>query len=152
MVSLKTLSPNQKFALEILIPSFYFLPLVVAWFAPKDFGFGDGAVAWLGWGVGVAGVLLWIAAMGALGKSLAVLPGSDRLVAGGVYKYLRHPIYVGIFFTLLGIFIACGSRFGLVYLVVVVLPLNLVRARLEENALQEKFGESYADYKSKTFF
>ncbi len=152
MLSLKTLSPNQKFALEILIPSLYLLPLVVVWLAPKDFGFGDRAVAWLGWGVGVAGALLWIAAMGALGKSLAVLPGSDRLVARGVYKFLRHPIYVGIFFTLLGIFIASGSRFGLIYLAVVVLPLNLVRARLEERALQEKFGENYADYKSKTFF
>ena len=98
------------------------------------------------------GLLLWILAMLHLGKSLAVLPGAESLVARGVYRYIRHPIYVGITLTLLGLLFACGSVFGMAYFFVVVIPLNLFRARQEEKALAEKFGDHYLQYRDKTWF
>jgi len=87
-----------------------------------------------------------------LGRSLAVLPGSEKLITAGIYKYLRHPIYVGIDLTLAGLFLALGSTYGFLYLVLVVLPLNILRSRLEEKALLQKFGEPYRDYLSRTWF
>ncbi|MBI5427027.1 MAG: isoprenylcysteine carboxylmethyltransferase family protein [Nitrospinae bacterium] len=148
------LSPNQRRALSVLIPSLYLFPLVVAYVLPKHFGFGSRPLAYLGFAVGISGLCLWILAMAQLGRGLAVLPGDtkDRLVTRGVYKFVRHPIYVGIVLTLLGLFLACGSVFGLVYLVAVVVPLNLVRARLEDKALLERFGDSYRAYRQRTLF
>ena len=149
---LKSLSPVKALAVTIAVPSLYLLALIVAWLAPKDFGFGQRALALLGLGVGLAGMGLWILAMFHLGKSLAVLPGGDRLVTHGVYRVLRHPVYLGIELTFLGLFLALGSTAGMIYLALVVLPLNFVRARLEEKSLLEKFGETYQAYRDQTWF
>lgn len=80
------------------------------------------------------------------------MPGANEIVALGVYKYLRHPMYVGITLTFCGLFLAIGSTVGMVYLFVIVIPLNLMRASLEEIALIEQFGDSYRDYMKKTLF
>ncbi|MBT5029147.1 MAG: isoprenylcysteine carboxylmethyltransferase family protein, partial [Nitrospina sp.] len=96
MIDIKNLSSNQRFLLNILVPSLYLLPLVFAYLGPKNFGFGYDELVYVGLSVGVVGVILWILAMLTLGPSLAVLPGTDRLVTRGVYRYLRHPVYVGI--------------------------------------------------------
>jgi len=144
-------SKNQ-FALNILVPLQYFIPLLVAYILPKNFGFGwAGAVPWA-LGLGFSGLLLWIYATFCLGKSLAVLPGSDVLVSRGIYRYIRHPMYIGITLTLFGLLFACGSVFGMIYLAVIVTPLNLFRVRREEAALLEQFGESYRNYQRQTWF
>lgn len=146
------LSENKRFALNVLVPLQYFIPLLAAYILPKNFGFGFPAtVPWV-LGLGFSGLLLWIYGMLCLGKSLAVLPGSDSLVSRGVYRYVRHPIYIGITLTLFGLLFACGSVFGMVYLFVVVIPLNIFRIRREEAALLGKFGDSYRDYQRKTWF
>ena len=102
--------------------------------------------------MGAVGVILWILAMLTLGPSLAVLPGTDRLVTRGVYRYLSHPVYVGIVLTLSGLFLACGSKICLTYVLVVVIPLNIFRARIEEQVLREQLGASYQHYRDTTFF
>ena len=98
------------------------------------------------------GVLLWAAAMWTLGSSLAVLPGTDHLVTKGVYRVFRHPVYIGIVLTLSGLFVACGSVPCLVYVGVVVIPLNIIRARAEEKALLEQLGPPYQQYRDSTLF
>lgn len=148
----RTLTPGVRFLLNVGVPFLYLLPLLVAWFSPKHFGFGVAGLVPVALAVGFLGWLLWVAATFKLGSALAVLPGASRLVAAGVYKYVRHPIYVGIFFTLLGLLAACGSTFGVIYVFVVVLPLNVVRARLEERALLRQFGEGYRAYLDRTWF
>ena len=152
MIDIKNLSSNQRFLLNILVPSFYFVPLVFAYLGPKNFGFGYDELVYAGLSVGAVGVILWVLAMLTLGPSLAVLPGADRLVTRGVYRYLRHPVYVGIVLTLSGLFLACGSTNCLAYVLVVVIPLNIFRARTEEQVLREQIGESYQHYRDTTFF
>ena len=154
---LESLSANQRLALNIFVPLLYFIGLVMAWFAPKYFGFGYRQLVYTGLSIGLSGLLLWMLSMAHLGDSLKVLPNQsdsqrDVLVMKGVYKYLRHPLYVGITLTLFGLFLACGSTLGMIYLFVIVVPLNLFRANLEEKALSEQFGESYRAYRDKTFF
>lgn len=152
MLDFKSLSSNQRFALNVFVPLLYFFPLAVVYFSPKNFGFGHPELVPIVLGIGGAGMAIWILGMVSLGKSLAVLPGTDALKTGGIYRFFRHPIYVGINLTLFGLLAACGSIFGMVYMAVVVLPLNFYRARQEENALLEKFGDSYRTYRKKTFF
>jgi protein-S-isoprenylcysteine O-methyltransferase Ste14 len=102
--------------------------------------------------VGAVGVLLWMAAMWSLGSSLAVLPGTEKLVTKGLYRIFRHPIYMGIVLTLTGLFVACGSVPSLIYVLVVVVPLNIFRAKAEEKVLLEQLGPAYQQYMGSTFF
>ena len=152
MLDFKSLSSNQRFAFNVFVPFLYLLPLIVAYISPKSFGFGYPKIVPFALGIGGVGIVLWILGMMSLGKSLAVLPGAERLKTGGIFRYIRNPIYLGINLTLFGLLTACGSVFGMIYLAIVVLPLNGYRAREEEKALLEKFGDSYRAYKEKTWF
>ena len=152
MIDFKSLSSNQRFFLNVLVPLLYLLPLVVAYLGPKNFGFGIRGLVYAGLTVGAVGVLLWMAAMWSLGSSLAVLPGTDKLVTKGLYRIFRHPVYIGIVLTLSGLFVACGSVLSLVYVLVVVIPLNIFRAKAEEKVLLEQIGPAYQQYKDSTFF
>ncbi len=146
------LSPGKALAVTRVLPSLYLLGLVLAWFAPKDFGFGVRPVVYVGLSLGFVGMVLWIGSMIQMGKALAVLPGSDRLITSGVFRYVRHPVYVGITVTFLGVFLAIGSTVGMIYLGAIVVPLNLFRARWEEKALMGKYGEAYQAYRKQTWF
>ena len=152
MFETKNLSSNQRFLLNILVPSLYLLPLLFAYLAPKIFGFGYDELVYTGLAVSAAGMVLWILSMLTLGPSLAVLPGTNRLVTRGVYRYIRHPIYTGIVLTLSGLFLACGSAICLVYVFTVVIPLNFFRVQAEEKVLCQQFGGVYQQYRANTFF
>ena len=152
MFDIKNLSSNQQFVLNIVVPLAYLFPLVLAYLGPKDFGFGFPGLVYAGLSIGAVGVLLWAAAMWTLGSSLAVLPGTAHLVTKGVYRVFRHPVYIGIVLTLTGLFVACGSVPCLVYVLVVVIPLNIFRARAEEKVLLEQLGPAYQKYRDSTLF
>jgi protein-S-isoprenylcysteine O-methyltransferase Ste14 len=151
MLNLKNLSPNQRFLLNIVVPLAYLFPLLLAYFGPKNFGFGFRGLVYTGLSIGAVGVVLWIVAMWNLGSSLAVLPGTDQLVTKGVYRVFRHPVYIGIVLTLTGLFVACGSVPCLIYVMVVVIPLNVFRAKAEEEVLLEQLGPAYQQYRDSTF-
>lgn len=148
----KNLTPNFRFVLNILIPSSYFLIVAIAYFCPKNFGFGFPAIVLPALIIGFSGLILWVVSMMNLGSSFAVLPGSKQLVRRGVYKYIRHPMYCGINVTLGGLVIASGSYLGLIVYLVLAIPLNIIRSRLEEQVLFEEFGDSYIEYKKNTWF
>lgn len=148
----ESMSAGKAAALTVLVPLLYPVGLAVAWFAPMHFGFGLRPLVYAGLTVGLSGVALWMLAMLHLGRSLAVLPGGDRLVTNGVYRFLRHPVYLGIDMTLFGLFLAVGSLYGMIYFFAVIVPLNIVRSRLEEKALRQKFGEEYDAWRRQTWF
>ena len=152
MFSPKSLTPNQKFFLDLLIPSLYLLPLLIVFFLPKNFGFGNERLVPFSLAIGISGLTVWIAGMACLGKALKVLPEANSIVAKGIYRFIRHPIYVGIVFTHFGLFFACGSKFGIIYTFILIIPMNIIRAQLEEKALFSKFGEPYRAYHDSTWF
>ena len=152
MFALKSLTANQKFFLDLLIPSLYLLPLLIVFFLPKNFGFGNERLVPFSLGIGISGLMVWIAGMACLGKALKVLPEANTIVAKGIYRFIRHPIYVGIVFTHFGLFFACGSKFGIIYTFILIIPMNIIRAQLEEKALFSKFGERYRAYHDSTWF
>ncbi|QPJ61734.1 MAG: isoprenylcysteine carboxylmethyltransferase family protein [Candidatus Nitronauta litoralis] len=142
----------KELALNILVPSLYPLGLAVLWLGPLHFGFGHDAIVIVGLVSGLSGIIIWITSMLHLGKSFAVLPGSNQLVKRGIYSRLRHPIYLGINMTFLGMTLCAGSSWGLAYVVGIILPLNFIRARLEDRALETRFGDSYNEWKKTTWF
>lgn len=75
-----------------------------------------------------------------------VLPGQS-LIQTGIYKYIRHPIYIGDVLLLLGLELALNS--WLVLGVIVLFLYVILQARKEENILANAFSD-YANYRKRT--
>ena len=78
--------------------------------------------------------------------------GYDGLVYAGLAVGALGMVLWILSILTLGLFLACGSKICLVYVFVVVVPLNVFRARAEEVVLQEQLGEAYQQYRASTFF
>jgi protein-S-isoprenylcysteine O-methyltransferase Ste14 len=98
------------------------------------------------------GLVIWAAAhiRGAfLGE---VEPRLDVLVQDGPYRFVRHPVYLGMTIALAGIPVALRSWPGLIGVFVLFLPSEIYRARLEEKAMFRKFGSAWENYATQTGF
>src|SRR5262245_3506548 len=76
----------------------------------------------------------------------APLDHPKQLVVTGLYRYVRNPMYVGVFIVLIGEVLLFRSSGLLVFTAgwFVFVHLNVVF--YEERVLRRKFGESYARY------
>jgi len=82
-----------------------------------------------------------------------VEPRSDRgVVNTGPYSVIRHPIYVAMFIALIGAAIVSRSIVGIASTLLVFLPAEIHRARLEERALADAFPELWKEHASRTGF
>ena len=73
----------------------------------------------------------------------------QQLVKDGLYKHLRHPVYLGEILRNLGIVSIFSSGIGILFIMVGTIFL-LFRIKTEEEMLVEAFGSDYEDYKRKT--
>jgi protein-S-isoprenylcysteine O-methyltransferase Ste14 len=73
-----------------------------------------------------------------------------RLVAQGLYRFVRNPMYFGVLLALLGEAWLFKSGALLVYTVIAFTWQHLFVVFYEEPALKRKFGESYSDYLART--
>jgi len=97
------------------------------------------------------GLVLLLVARIQLGRSFAVSAQARKLVTTGLYSHIRNPIYVFSALFLCGVAIAMGRPVLLLVLLVLV-PVQISRARKEERVLTEAFGEEYVRYKAQTWF
>ena len=73
-----------------------------------------------------------------------------RLVARGLYRYVRNPMYFGVLLALLGEAWLFGSLALVIYAAIAFTWQHLFVVFYEEPALKRKFGESYSEYLSRT--
>lgn len=97
-------------------------------------------------------VFVWAAVLlkGAFRGTVA--PVSDLLVRKGPYSWVRHPLYLSMIVTLFGITVALRSLWGMIGLFSLFIPAVIYRAKLEEEALAEAFGDDWDAYISRTSF
>ncbi|MBI5465139.1 isoprenylcysteine carboxylmethyltransferase family protein [Candidatus Gottesmanbacteria bacterium] len=134
--------------LTILIPFLYLLAILIISTTATILGFGMIFLSILGVVLAFIGLFLWVLGFLNLGRqAFSVLPKAKILKTGGIYKYFRHPIYLGITLTCLGLSLSLGSKAGLFYTILIIIPLNIIRARKEEKILTERFGQEYLEYK-----
>lgn len=76
----------------------------------------------------------------------------EKLVVTGPFRFVRHPTYFGTTVAMLGASVVTRSALGLALSLLLFLPVEVHRARLEERALAEKFGEAWHAYASRTGF
>lgn len=106
----------------------------------------------LGYGLVLIGFTLLINARRTLGKSFAFdLSSSHKraLIKNGIYKHIRHPIYLAIILLYGGIPLLFSSLYGFVIMLGFI-PCLLFRIRIEESMLIEEFGDEYREYIKKT--
>jgi protein-S-isoprenylcysteine O-methyltransferase Ste14 len=107
-----------------------------------------------GIGLGIVSVRIWLKwwAMLTLGDYWSVqieIRESHKLIKDGPYRYLRHPAYLSNLMEYLGVALIANAYYTLIGVLLIYLPLNLIRFRLEEKELIRKFGEEYEDYRKK---
>ncbi|MBZ5666078.1 MAG: isoprenylcysteine carboxylmethyltransferase family protein [Acidobacteriia bacterium] len=111
----------------------------------------EGPVRWAGLLLGLIGLAGVILARYTLGRSFSVVPKATALVTTGVYSRIRNPIYVsGMVFVLGALLMAGQPKWLAIFLVLI--PMQIIRARREAAVLEAKFGEAYREYRKRTWF
>jgi protein-S-isoprenylcysteine O-methyltransferase Ste14 len=96
--------------------------------------------------ISCAGLAVVIAGKMTLGRSFALLPANRGIVSTGVYRVVRHPIYMGYLVTHVAFLAANPSTRNIVALVIADAAL-LVRAVCEEQTLAK--DAAYREYQSR---
>jgi len=83
-----------------------------------------------------------------LGRSFSVMAEARRLVTSGVYRFVRHPLYLAEELAVIGIFMQFCSL-STTLLLITQIAFQLRRMHNEEAVLTDTFPE-YAAYKART--
>ena len=133
----------------MIIPILYVFSTVLDF---ADYALPD----WLGW----AGIVLFAFAIWLLWRShhdlgrhwsvTVALQFEHELVTGGVYKYMRHPMYSAhLLWAIAQIMILHNWIAGYSFLIVQI-PFYVIRIKNEEAMMLEQFGADYKAYMDKT--
>jgi protein-S-isoprenylcysteine O-methyltransferase Ste14 len=95
---------------------------------------------------GAAGSLI---AVSWLGRSFALMPEARKLVTGGPYAFVRHPLYAAEMIGISGLMLQFKQPWALI-LGGAVFALQYWRTIFEEHVLQEAYP-SYAAYRARTW-
>jgi protein-S-isoprenylcysteine O-methyltransferase Ste14 len=115
---------------------------------PTPFPYG---VQLIGLPLVVAGIAFAVWARFTLGSNWGMpmtLREKPELVTGGPYAFVRHPIYTGIIFAMLG----TGLVFGAWWLIILIIAFGyfLISTRQEEKDMVQHFPDAYPAYRART--
>jgi len=85
-----------------------------------------------------------------LGSSRLVIAEGQRLVTDGLYRRIRHPLYLGEITRNLGFTLILTSGYGFA-LVLLGSMFLLFRIRREERMMLDEFGDEYREYMAHTW-
>jgi protein-S-isoprenylcysteine O-methyltransferase Ste14 len=127
------------------------------WVATPLLGFADFPLQpWrlLAGATGIAlGLLLFRRAHADLGTNWSItleIRQGHRLVTGGVYRHVRHPMYSSLLLYGIGQWLALPNHVAGPSYFVPILLLTAHRITSEERMMRERFGEQYAAYAGTT--
>jgi protein-S-isoprenylcysteine O-methyltransferase Ste14 len=101
----------------------------------------------------LAGAALVLRSRTELGPAWSLVPRAEQgtgLVTTGPYRFVRHPIYLGLALLAVGQALAFGSWPALIIVLFGIIPTFAWRARAEEQILSRTFGQRYAVYRQRT--
>jgi len=92
----------------------------------------------------LSGNILCIVALMTLGRSISIMPEARKLVVDGLYRRIRHPLYLAEEVALIGVFLQFRS-WPAAALLMAHFIFQLMRMYWEEKILKESFPE-YGEY------
>ena len=111
------------------------------------------AVAWLGVIAMLASLWLFQRSHKDLGRNWSAslkMREQHQLVTGGVYRYVRHPMYSSFFLLALAQVLLIPNWLAGGAGLIAVLVLYLFRVAREEKMMADQFGDAYQDYCART--
>lgn len=103
-----------------------------------------------GWDGAVIGVWLTLIGMIVVAVGWHQIHRANGLVTSGIYRYVRHPQYTGIYLVMLGWLLHWETTLTLLMFPVLAVMYYFL-ARKEEQGLRAEFGERYDAYCRETF-
>ncbi|HUN62875.1 MAG TPA: isoprenylcysteine carboxylmethyltransferase family protein [Candidatus Sulfotelmatobacter sp.] len=88
-----------------------------------------------------------------LGKSFSsnvAILDSQKLNRSGLYRFVRHPSYLGLLLIFLAVALHTRNWLSLTIILIPCTAVLLYRIHVEEAALRRAFGADYADYTKST--
>jgi protein-S-isoprenylcysteine O-methyltransferase Ste14 len=137
------IAPPLLFVLPILAS------LALEWFVPTSFV--QGVFRWiLGALIVVAGLALNVVGFitqKRAGTDPIPFNPSTRIVAHGLYRFTRNPMYIGFALCTFGLAVLVDSAWVLLAVPVGLVLIHRIVVTREELYLERKFGEEYLTYK-----
>ena len=133
------------------------VPATVAGWIPRTLR-GDApltstpALRWLSFALIAIGIAIylhtafWGFALRGLGTPAPIAP-PGKLVAEGLHRYVRNPMYLGVLMIVIGQAVLYRSMALVEYSAAIWLAAHLFVLLYEEPTLQRKFGEEYREYR-----
>lgn len=90
-----------------------------------------------------------------LGKNYSqqiIVKKDHELITRGPYKFIRHPQYLSQLLSDLGAGIALGGFVAVPLIILLEIPLFVLRAKKEEEIMQQHFGDNFLQYKKHSGF
>ena len=75
---------------------------------------------------------------------------NHELIETGLYKYIRHPGYLGQLIIFLGISTSLSNWLSILFMMIPVLFGYIYRINTEERFMTEHIGQKYIDYRKRT--
>jgi len=108
----------------------------------------------IGFTLFIIGLVLQGIAEATLGKyylpSIGTVEG-QKIIKNGIYKYIRHPGYLGEIILFFGLGFVTYSWLGILGAFIVALMVYAGEVIPEEKYMLEKFGKEYEEYMKETF-
>jgi protein-S-isoprenylcysteine O-methyltransferase Ste14 len=75
---------------------------------------------------------------------------NHQIITTGLYKYIRHPGYLGQLIIFIGIAASMSNWLSILLMMIPVTLGYLYRIRVEEKFMTEELGEDYKNYQEQT--
>ena len=101
----------------------------------------------------VVGLSLRLYTKKLLGKHFSIniiIHKDHKIIQNGIYKYIRHPMYLSnilIFMSIPGFF---SSYYGILSTIILIIPTTILRIEIEEKHLKHQCKKEYQKYQQRT--
>jgi protein-S-isoprenylcysteine O-methyltransferase Ste14 len=107
----------------------------------------------LGIGLVLLGVAIIVAGASTIiggGSTINPAGTAKHLMTGGIYRFTRNPMYLGLAIVHVGVAAWANSLWILVLLPIVIVLMNVLVIQREEAHLTRRFGAEYDAYRQRT--
>ncbi|MDA1252659.1 MAG: methyltransferase [Planctomycetota bacterium] len=101
----------------------------------------------------ILGNALDLSGYATLFRSFSVLPEARELKTTGLYRFVRHPVYLGQFISQAGVWLIFAPAHWVWWsFYVTFIVLQLWRTKREDAVLERAFGNDFREWKERTFW